>query len=402
MNVLKSLPVQLVICVIAAYFAADFATVTHASYAYSLSCVLKDFLMMLLPFVIISYMGSAILSLEQKAPLLIIAVLTLVCLSNMFATFVSYGVSLAALPFLTQGKMIQLSGAQETINTLFSFPFPVLLEPKWAMIVGSVYGLTLSIRPYEPGRQIIFKLRNLVTAILQKSFIPLLPVYVFGFVLKMQMEGSLSILFQSGGQIIALMISLILVYIGLMYAIAANFIPSRFVMYIRNMFPAVFTGFTTMSSAATMPVTLDSTEKNMNDKSYAQLVIPATVNIHLVGDALGIPLLGLATLQLSGLPMPDVQSFAIFAGFFCVAKFSTAGIPGGGILVLLPTLQSHLGLTEEMLGFVTTLYILQDSIFTGSNVAGNGAFALLSRKLMKALGLVAASTAQPEAQAEAA
>ncbi len=401
MNIFKSLPVQLVICVIAAYFAADFMTPTHASYAYSLSCVLKDFLMMLLPFVIISYMGSAILSLEQKAPLLIIAVLTLVCLSNAFATFVSYGVSLAALPFVTQGKMIQLSGTSETINTLFSVPFPVLLQPKWAMIAGSVYGLVLSVRPYEPGRQLIFKLRNLVTAILQKSFIPLLPVYVFGFVLKMQMEGSLSILFQSGGQIIALMIGLIVLYIATMYAIAANFTPSRFATYIRNMFPAVFTGFTTMSSAATMPVTLDATEKNMNDKSYTQLVIPATVNIHLVGDALGIPLLGLATLQLSGLPMPDLQNFAIFAGFFCVAKFSTAGIPGGGILVLLPTLQNHLGLNEEMLGFVTTLYILQDSIFTGSNVAGNGAFALLSRKLMKAIGFIGEAKEMDDTQLEA-
>ncbi len=325
---------------------------------------------------------------------------TLVCLSNVFATFVSYGVSLAALPFLTQGKMIQLSGAQETINTLFSVPFPVILEPKWAMIVGSVYGLVISIRPYEPARQTIFKLRNLITKILQKSFIPLLPIYVFGFVLKMQMEGSLSVLFQSGGQIIALMISLIILYIGLMYAIAANFTPSRFVTYIRNIFPAAFTGFTTMSSAATMPVTLDATEKNMNDKSYAQLVIPATVNIHLIGDALGIPLLGLATLQLSGLPMPDFQSFAIFAGFFCVAKFSTAGIPGGGILVLLPTLQSHLGLTEEMLGFVTTLYILQDSIFTGSNVAGNGAFALVSRKIMKAISLIDNTNPEADPQPE--
>ena len=403
MNLLKSLPVQLVLCVIAAFFAADFVDATQASFFYSLSCVLKDFLMMLLPFVIISYMGSAILSLEQKAPLLIIAVLTLVCLSNMLATFVSYGVSLAALPFITQGKMIQLASAQDAIGTLFSVPFPVVLEPKWAMIAGSVYGLTLSIRPYEPGRQIIFKLRDLVTQILQKSFIPLLPVYVFGFVLKMQLEGSLGILFQSCGQILALMIGLIIIYIGLMYAMAANFSPKRLGIYVRNMFPAAFTGFTTMSSAATMPVTLQATQKNMDDKSYVQLVIPATVNIHLLGDALGIPLLGLATLQLSGLPMPDISSFAIFAGFFCVAKFSTAGIPGGGILVLLPTLQSHLGLTEEMLGFVTTLYILQDCIFTGSNVAGNGAFALLSRKLMKSIGLVGeAPLANDEPQADAA
>lgn len=385
---LKSLPVQLVLCVVAAFFIAGFVDTTVASFFYSLSCILKDFLMMILPFVIISYMAAAILSLEQKAPLLIISILLLVCLSNLAAVFTSYGISLATLPFITSGKMVDLASSKDLITPLFSIPFPNFLQPKWAMLIGLVYGLVFSVKPNKTAAKIVLNMRDIVTLILQKTFIPLLPIYVFGFVLKMQLEGHLGILFQTCGQVILLMLAVIVGYILLMYAVAANFSPKRLLMYLRNMLPAGITGFTTMSSAATMPVTLTATEENMKDKNFAQLVIPSTVNIHLVGDALGIPILGLATLQLSGMPMPDFQSFAVFAGFFCIAKFSTAGIPGGGILVLLPTLQTHLGLSAEMIGFVTTLYILQDCVFTSSNVVGNGAFALLVHRFMKTIRLV--------------
>jgi Na+/H+-dicarboxylate symporter len=385
---LKSLPVQLVLCVALAFFTAGIMDATAASFFYGLSCALKDFLMMVLPFVIISYMSSAILSLEQKAPLLIVSILVMVCLSNLAAVFTSYGVSLIALPFVTSGKMVDLATTKDLITPLFSVPFPQILEPKWAMIAGLIYGLTFSLYPHKKATEVVLKMRDLVTTILQKTFIPLLPVYVFGFVVKMQIEGNLSILFQTCGQVIGLMISVILGYILLVYAIAANFSPPRLIKYLRNIFPAALTGFTTMSSAATMPLTLKATEENIGDKNFAQLIIPATVNIHLLGDALGIPILGLATLQLSGLPLPDLTSFAVFAGFFCLAKFSTAGIPGGGILVLLPTLQTHLGLSVEMIGFVTTLYILQDCIFTSSNVMGNGGFALLVHRFMKLIRLV--------------
>ncbi|AIK97281.1 cation:dicarboxylate symporter family transporter [Candidatus Odyssella acanthamoebae] len=385
---LKSLPVQLVLCVILAFFTAGFMDVSWVSFFYSLSCALKDFLMMVLPFVIISYMSSAILSLEQKAPMLIVSILVMVCLSNLAAVFTSYGVSLIALPFVTSGKMVDLAATKDLIAPLFSIPFPQVLEPKWAMITGLIYGLTFSLYPHKKANDLVLKMRDLVTKILQKTFIPLLPVYVFGFVLKMQIEGNLSVLFQTCGQVILLMIGVILGYILLLYTIAANFSPKKLVGYLRNIFPAALTGFTTMSSAATMPLTLTATEENMGDKNFTQLIIPATVNIHLLGDALGIPILGLATLQLSGLPLPDLTSFAVFAGFFCLAKFSTAGIPGGGILVLLPTLQTHLGLSAEMIGFVTTLYILQDCIFTSSNVVGNGGFALLMHRFMKLIRLV--------------
>lgn len=385
---LKSLPVQLVVCVVVALLIGAHVDISVIQLFFSFSCVIKDVLMMVLPLVIVTYIAAAILSLQQRAPLLIICVMLMVCLSNISAVFSAYFVGNLILPWLTAGKVIDLTIAQNGITPLFTLSLPKLLEPSHALMIGMGYGLLFSFYKLPQAKNLALRLRDYVTVFLRKGFIPFLPVYVFGFVLKMQKEGTLVALFTNYGQIFLSICVLLIVYITFVYALAHGFKPAQFIKSIRTMLPAGLTGFSTMSSAATMPVTLAATEQNIKDAGFTQLVIPATVNIHLMGDALGIPLIGLAILQLSGLPLPGIEQYMIFAAYFCMAKFSTAAIPGGGVLVLLPTLQTHLGLTSEMAGLVATIYILQDTLFTGANVMGNGGFALVCHRLFKMIRLV--------------
>ena len=385
---LKKLPVQLIICILFAFLVGDYVSLPATQFFYALSCVLKEVILLVLPFVVFSYIAVAILSLEQNAPLLLATILGLVCASIFIAVFASYGVGLVVLPFLHDGQISDLSTLKETVTPLFSLSFPCIMGSDKAMLLGLVYGLVFSFKRNETMTRIPFILRQGVTLFLKYVFIPLLPLYVFGFVLKMHYEGNLSTLFTNFGQVFILSCLLIITYLGVLYFIAGRGNLKQTFSYIRTMFPAGLTAFSTMSSAATMPVTLEATEENLKDAPYAQLVIPTTVNCHLLGDALGVPLLGMAVLHLSGFPFPVFESFFIFAAYFCLAKFSTAAVPGGGVLVLLPVLQSHMGLTPEMASLVATIYILEDSIFTGSNVMGNGAFALISHKIVQKLGLL--------------
>lgn len=385
---LKSLPFQLVICVIVALFIGNHLDISTIRLFVSFSCAIKDILMMVLPLVIVTYISTAILSLEQRAPVLIICVMVMICLSNIAAVLTSYMVSCLTLPALTAGKLIDLSIAQDGLTPLFTLPLPKLLDPSHALILGMIYGLTFSIYKNEKAKNLALKLRSYVTLFLQRVFIPVLPIYVFGFVLKMQKEGTLGTLLTNYGQIFFVICLLLISYITFVYLVAHSFNVRETLQSLRQMLPAGITGFSTMSSAAAMPVTLAAIEKNIKNAGFTQLVIPTTVNIHLMGDALGIPLIGLAILQLSGLPLPSLESYLIFTGYFCMAKFSTAAIPGGGVLVLLPTLQMHLGLTPEMAGLVATIYILQDSLFTSANVMGNGGFALVCYRLFKKIRLI--------------
>jgi Na+/H+-dicarboxylate symporter len=379
--VLKSLPIQLIIAIFAAFFLSDIFSLETNRLFFTISCGLKEILMGVLPLVIFSYITAAILSMEQRAPLLIISILTLVTLSNAFTVLVSYGIGVNVLPLLTFGGSSALAGIQETVTPICGLHIPEILAPDQAMLLGIAFGLFFSFVKVPVMTTLAQNMRHYVTVFLQKAFIPLLPLYVFGFILKMEHEGTLSILIKNTGHIFGLLCVVILTYLALLYFVASGFRISRFFELIRNMLPAGITGFSTMSSAATMPVTLAATEKNMGDELFADLVIPTTVNIHLIGDALGIPILALAVLSLSGMPLPTFENYLLFTLYFCLAKFSVAGIPGGGIIVMLPILQKYLGLTPEMATLMTTIYIVQDPIFTSANVMGNGAFALLVRKI---------------------
>jgi Na+/H+-dicarboxylate symporter len=389
MNMLKSLPVQLIIAIIAAFFLSSILNPDTVRVFYTISCILKEILMGILPIVIFSYITAAILSMEQRAPFLILSIIALVTISNALTVLISYGVGINLLPLLTlEGN--SLAEIKDSIQPLFSLHIPEILSPDKTMLLGITVGLIFSFYRVQRITALSHDIRHYVTLFLQKAFIPLLPLYVFGFILEMEHEGTLTILAKNSGHIFGLLCIFVISYISMLYFIASGFNISRFFELIRNMIPAGITGFSTMSSAATMPVTLEATEKNTGDEEFTDLVIPTTVNIHLMGDALAIPIMALAVLSLSGMPLPSTEDFLLFTLYFCIAKFSVAGIPGGGIIVMLPILQKYLHLTPEMTTLMTTIYIVQDPIFTSANVMGNGAFALLVRKITrrKSTGLV--------------
>jgi Na+/H+-dicarboxylate symporter len=380
--VLKSLPVQLIIAILAAYFLSALFNLETIRFFFTISCSLKEILMGILPLVIFSYITAAILSMEQRAPLLILGILALVTLSNALTVLISYGIGVNLLPLLTfEGG--GLSEIKDSVTPLLTLSIPEILAPDQSLLCGIVVGLIFSFIKVPMVTTLAQNMRHYMTMFLQKAFIPLLPFYVFGFILKMEYEGTLSILVKSSGHVFGLLWIVVILYLALLYFMASGFQTSRFFELVRNMLPAGITGFSTMSSAATMPVTVAATEKNMGDEQFADLVIPTTVNIHLIGDALAIPILALAVLSLSGMPLPTFENYLLFTLYFCLAKFSVAGIPGGGIIVMLPILQKYLSLTPEMASLMTTIYIVQDPIFTSANVMGNGAFALLVRKITR-------------------
>lgn len=387
--ILKNLPFQLLLCLVGGLFFGDFLSNHTVSLFYTASTFIKDILMFVLPVIIFSYLLAALASFDKQGPLLIVAILGLVVLSNAVSVLTAFGVSYLVFPWLGGLSSQGLAVAKESIYPVWSLGLSPFLSPDRALLAGITAGLLINFvpSPYlkKQSKMWAFRLRDWTTIGLKKGFIPFLPVYVLGFVLKLDRDGSLGLLIQNYGKVFLVGCLLIFSYLLFLYGLAAGFNRRLWVSYIREMLPAGLTGFSTMSSAATMPITLAATEKNLNDRAYADFVIPVTVNIHLVGDGLNISLTALALLIISGQPFPDIATYLIFTFYYCLAKFSCAGIPGGGVLVILPVIQAYLGLNPEMTSLLATIYILQDPILTGSNVMGNGAFALLTRKILNPL-----------------
>ena len=136
-----------------------------------------------------------------------------------------------------------------------------------------------------------------------------------------------------------------------------------------------------MSSAAAIPTTIEGTEKNLANKNIAKFVVPATANMHLLGDCFAIPIIGLALMVSFGYGFPSLSQYLIFTLYGVLAKFAAAGIPGGSALIFVPLFESIFGFSAQMSAAVLTIYFLFDPVATSSNVFGHGMFAILFEKI---------------------
>ena len=53
------------------------------------------------------------------------------------------------------------------------------------------------------------------------------------------------------------------------------------------------------------------------------------------------------------------------------------------MIVILPVVRDYLGLDEASTALLQTIYLLQDPIMSSANVMGNGAFAIVTHRLLK-------------------
>jgi Na+/H+-dicarboxylate symporter len=225
------------------------------------------------------------------------------------------------------------------------------------------------------------QLKNKIQIGLTKIFIPMVPLYVIGFLFKIQHEESLIDMFAGYGPMIALVVVVQTLSI-LFFFIKANMGNIQNIKTtLKNFFPSGLVALSTMSSVATLPLALEAAEKSTKNKALAQVIIPATTNIHHVGDSVGVPILMAAVLAINGIDAMSYGTFLIFSMYYMVAKFGVASVPGGEIIVLLPILQAHFGFTDSMMGLITTLYILIDPFITVANVLSNGALAIFMDKI---------------------
>jgi Na+/H+-dicarboxylate symporter len=215
-----------------------------------------------------------------------------------------------------------------------------------------------------------------------KTLIPLMPFFIFGTVIKLQYDGILDTIYSNYMPIMLVFIVSAYGLILFEFLILSSFKLNRFVEYVRNIIPAVVVGFGSMSSAAALPLLVKAAKDNSKNKDNADIIAPTTVNIHLVGDCFFTPMVAISIISYFGLAIPSLPIYCKFAFYFMIAKFAVAAVPGGGILVALPILQNYLGFNADMLGLITALYVLFDSIITACNVAGNGAMAVIFDRIV--------------------
>jgi Na+/H+-dicarboxylate symporter len=398
-NILKyvkdKILIQILIAIIFCIFSYNHLSDTTISNFYSISLTLRSILAFILPFLIISAISTSFAKIPKGGFGFAIFVLLMICLSNFINMMISYCFGSAIIN--SHSSTIDINHQiLRKIEPSFIFHFPKfeifnysfdmnpsLISNGSALVFGLIVGISCSLFQLKKIENVVNSMNKIMMFFMSKIFVRFLPLFIAGFLLKLFAEGELFSLIKSQLFNSIAMIGLLITYLIIWFLIASWFNFERLKEIFRNIAPAMLTAFSTMSSAAALPLSLEAAEKNTKDKVLSNSIIPISMNLHMLGDTICIPIMALIIISGFGAHTPTFLEFATFGLFFVLNKFAGAGIPGGTIMVSLPILQKTLGFTPEMIGLITAIYIVFDPIATTGNVTANGIFVIFIQKILK-------------------
>jgi proton glutamate symport protein len=136
--------------------------------------------------------------------------------------------------------------------------------------------------------------------------------------------------------------------------------------YCRISAPALATAFSTASSAATLPLTMECSELAGNRKGVTSFVLPLGATVNMDGTALYEAVAALTIAQMYGV-MLGLGQQALVLLTALLASVGAAGIPMAGLVMLVVVLQA-VGLPIEGIGVIIAVDRVLDMMRTTTNV----------------------------------
>ena len=381
-RLIKSSPMQIFFALLFVCFYGENLSLETVHFFYSLSIGLKDILLWGLPLVIGVFIATTLQSFEKKAIMFVCFLMIFEALSNASSVLVAYGIAYSC------ESIIQLpTPFLAPLLTLKPFLDLAAYKPSfWSVDKAVIMGVVLGVGGGIYGKKSVlntalFWMKDKIVSWFLGTFIKLIPLYVFGFLLYMKAAGLFTHITTHYGSALMVLGGALAGYLLLIISIAANFKIKRFRFLFSTLFPTGVIAFTSMSSAATMPVTIKAAEKNLKNPLLAGVIIPATTNIQQVGDCLANAMLCLILLKTLGTGFPSFSQWLLFTTIFVGARFTTVGTMGGAIFIMIPIYEKYLGFTPEMSSLMIALNVILDPFITAVNVVANGALCVLIEKI---------------------
>ena len=370
---------QVLIAIVAGIVLGQFLPAPVARLFVTFNGLFGNFLNFIIPLIIIGLIIPAIADLGKGAGRLLLITALIAYGSTVFSGFFTYFTGEAIFPRLiaqsAQTATVDNPG-EMALKPFFTVEMPAPFDIMTALLLSFCIGLGLSAIPGNTLRMAAADLRDIVTLLIEKVIIPLLPLHIFGIFLNMTLSGQVASIISVFVKIIVVIFVLHILLLLIQFSLAGLVARKNPLRLLKNMLPAYATALGTQSSAATIPVTLAQTLKNGVSKNIATFVIPLCATIHLSGSTMKITACAMAIMMMAGIPIHtlDFSGFIFMLGITMVAA---PGVPGGAIMAALGVLEGMLGFDETAQALMIALYIAMDSFGTACNVTGDGAIAVV-------------------------
>ncbi|CAM4170952.1 dicarboxylate/amino acid:cation symporter [Lacicoccus alkaliphilus] len=256
--------------------------------------------------------------------------------------------------------------AMATANMLQIIAFAVFIGIGIIAVGEKAKGL---IRIFEEANEVIMWI---VLAIM-KYFAA---IGAFGLVATAFTQAGFGAIQQLGMYFVCVLLALF-IHLIFVYGSAIQFLAKKnFLWFIKGFLPAMGVAFSTSSSSATLPVSMETAQKNLGvRKSISSFVQPLGATINMDGTAI---MQGVATVfiaQLTGVDLTVTQMITVVV-IAVVASIGTAGVPGVG-LVMLAMVLTAVGLDPAAIGIILGIDRLLDMTRTAVNITGDAAISVV-------------------------
>ena len=238
------------------------------------------------------------------------------------------------------------------------------------LILAFAIGLGLSKLPESENKSVVVKgflgLQELLFLLI-RGLIWTLPLGIVAFSAQLAAQVSAGIVADSIGKYVLVVLggNAIQFFVVLpLFLLARGLNP---VQVLSKMSPAVLMALFTKSSAATLPVTMDSAEQRLGvRKDIARFVLPICTTINMNGCAAFILVTSLFVMQNGGTPL-TLGTILLWILISVVSAIGNAGVPMGCFFLTL-SLMSGIGAPVAILGIILPIYTIIDMVETAENV----------------------------------
>ena len=339
--------------------------------------IFSQFLGFMIPLIIIGLVTPAIADIGHGAGKLLLATVGIAFADTILAGLLAYGTGSALFPHMIANSAHVAVDKVEELKPFFEIKIPAMVDVMSALVFSFI-----AHKGSRTMQKIFQEFKEIVSGVIAKVIIPLLPLYIFGIFLGMTFSGEAYHILLVFAQIILVILVLHIVILLYEYLLAGGLTHKNPFKLLLNMLPAYFTALGTSSSAATIPVTLKQTLKNGVTDGIAGFTIPLCATIHLSGSMMKITCCALTICLINGMPC-NLPLFLNFIFVLAICMVAAPGVPGGAVMAALGPLASVLGFNADMQALMIALYIAMDSFGTACNVTGDGAIAVVVDQIFR-------------------
>lgn len=253
------------------------------------------------------------------------------------------------------------------------------------LLLAFAIGIGLAKLPDSDGKKTVVNLfhglQDLLFLLI-RALIWTLPLGIVAFAAQLSAQVNAGIVFDSLGKYVAVILggNAIQFFVVLpLFLLAKGINPIR---TMGCMSPALLMALFTKSSAATLPVTMDTAEKRLGVSSkVARFVLPICTTINMNGCAAFILVTSLFVMQNGGIQL-SFASMLLWLFISVISAVGNAGVPMGCYFLTL-SLMSGTGAPIGIMGIILPIYTIIDMIETAENVWSDSCVCAITDKTIR-------------------